>query len=157
MSVPGRSFPRTGEVKPSYWGSRTPVLGRTNSPTGRRIRSTGLKIPLHGSQKSPWWVSQFRSTGLKNPLHGSQKSAPWVSKFCSMGLKILLHGSQNSAPWVSKIPCAWEAESCLRLELLARRLYVVVHWLPPLLVFPIRPHEPMCRVLFHILRVSGYE
>ena len=111
--VVSKPFVRTGEVVSPYWGERTPVLGRSNPRTGRRIRSMGLTIPLHGSQ--------------------------------------------NSAPWVSKIPCVWESESCLRPGLLAWRLYVVFHWLPPLLVFPIRPHEPMCRVLFHILRVSGYE
>ena len=87
--------------------------------------------------------------GKSNPACRENEQPYWAAN--------PLHGSQNSAPRVSKIPCVWESESCLRPGLLARRLYVVFHWLPPLLVFPIRPHEPMCRVLFHILRFSGYE
>ena len=74
LSVQGRSFPRTGEVVSPYWGERTLVLGGESAP----------------------WVSKIRSVGLKNPLHGSQNSAPWVSKIPLLGLKIPLHGSQKS-------------------------------------------------------------
>ena len=92
----GKRKPPCGEVKTPVgglqnlrWGTSKPPLGEVNSPTGRRIRSTGLTIQLHWSQKSAPRVPQFRSLGLKNPLRlGSRElSTTWAP--CSTPLRCL--------------------------------------------------------------------
>ena len=133
-----------------YRGGRFLVLGRANPRTGENEPPYWAANPLHGSQKSPCWVSKIRSMGLTIPLHGSQKSPCWVSKIRSTGLKILLHGSQKS-PAPGKPRAVYDPSSLLDAFTLSFIGFLLC--LSSLFV----PYVPMCRVLFHILRVSGYE
>ena len=48
--------------------------GKSNPACRENEQPYWAANPLHGSQKSAPWVSKIRSTGLKILLHGSQKS-----------------------------------------------------------------------------------
>ena len=95
-----------------------------SSVRGSQTPVLGRSNPRTGENEPPYWAA--------NPLHGSHNSAPRVSKFCSVGLKNPLRLGIRELS-TAQASCSTPLR-CLSL-------------LPPLLVFPIRPHEPMCRVI----------
>ena len=80
MSVCPGTKSRTGEVKHSYWGSQTPVLGRSNPRTGENAdprRGEALPVPSENEIRPVCGRRRFRRWPFSSSCQRSKPRRVW--------------------------------------------------------------------------------